>query len=254
MFMSKFPIQICLFLTDDEQGMRERKNSFVGTAQYISPELLKDKSASFSSDLWALGCILYQMLAGSPPFQSRSEYIIFRKIQNLEYDFPEGFDETAKDLIQKLLVLDSAERLGASDSEAYPSLRSHPFFHGIVWDSLSNTTPPPMYLNSDMLPSRDDHLVPDHLEPGLDRVQLSRLLGLDQGQAPVATQSRPPSRKKSYVQGLTEDEIRRRLDLQQQESKWHNLVEGNLILKQGLIEKRKMKSVSRLHSSVYISK
>lgn len=106
-----------LSYTDDEQGMRERRNSFVGTAQYISPELLKDKSASYSSDLWALGCIVYQMLAGSPPFQSRSEYIIFQKIQKLEYEFPENFDSVGRDLVEKLLVLDPTERLGASDAE-----------------------------------------------------------------------------------------------------------------------------------------
>lgn len=97
--------------------MRERRNSFVGTAQYISPELLKDKSASYSSDLWALGCIVYQMLAGSPPFQSRSEYIIFQKIQKLEYKFPDSFDPVGRDLVEKLLVLDPAERLGAADAE-----------------------------------------------------------------------------------------------------------------------------------------
>ncbi|XP_054285688.1 putative 3-phosphoinositide-dependent protein kinase 2 isoform X2 [Macrosteles quadrilineatus] len=221
--------------SDDEQSMRERKNSFVGTAQYISPELLRDKSASFSSDLWALGCVLYQMLAGTPPFQSRSEYIIFQKIQKLDYEFPENFDPVARDLIQKLLVLDPTNRLGASDPEGYPSLKNHPFFSGVLWDELSSTVPPAL-----PPPTSHDHWVPDHLEPGLDRGQLSRLLGLDTTPAPVP--AAVPTRKKSYVQGLTEDEIRRRLEQQQQENKWHTLVEGNLILKQGLIEKRKLNS------------
>lgn len=43
----------------------------MGTAQYVSPELLTEKSASRSSDLWALGCIIYQMVSGLPPFRSR---------------------------------------------------------------------------------------------------------------------------------------------------------------------------------------
>lgn len=56
---------------DEEDRLRERKNSFVGTAQYVSPELLTDKRASPSSDLWAFGCIIYQMISGLPPFRSR---------------------------------------------------------------------------------------------------------------------------------------------------------------------------------------
>lgn len=50
-----------------------RANSFVGTAQYVSPELLTDKSACKSSDLWALGCIIYQLVAGLPPFRAGNE-------------------------------------------------------------------------------------------------------------------------------------------------------------------------------------
>lgn len=89
---------------EEENLMRRRRNSFVGTAQYVSPELLTDKSASHSSDLWALGCIVYQMVAGLPPFWARSEYIIFQKILKLEYEFPDGFSPSARNLVEKLLV------------------------------------------------------------------------------------------------------------------------------------------------------
>lgn len=61
----------------DQRPLR-RCNSFVGTAQYVSPELLTDKTAGRPSDLWAFGCLIYQMVAGLPPFKSRSEYIIFQ--------------------------------------------------------------------------------------------------------------------------------------------------------------------------------
>ena len=56
---------------DDEFGDRisnERRGTFVGTAYYVSPEMLKDNSCSPASDLWALGCTIFKMLTGNVPF------------------------------------------------------------------------------------------------------------------------------------------------------------------------------------------
>ena len=105
----------------------DRAISFVGTAEYVSPELLTNKNACKASDLWAFGCIIYQLLAGRPPFKAGNEYQTFQKIVNLDYNFPDGFPSAAKDLVQKLLVLDPADRLPIA------GIQKHPFFDGIQW-------------------------------------------------------------------------------------------------------------------------
>ena len=63
-----------------------------------------------ASDLWAIGCIIYQLMTGLPPFQSQTEFLIFRKIEKLEYSFHEGFNEDAKNLVQQLLVIEPKDR------------------------------------------------------------------------------------------------------------------------------------------------
>ena len=104
-----------------------RANSFVGTAEYVSPELLTEKHACKASDLWAFGCIIYQLLAGRPPFKAGNEYQTFQKIVALEYQFPPGFPPLAKDLVERLLVLDPSRRL------MIEHIKHHEFFDGITW-------------------------------------------------------------------------------------------------------------------------
>jgi 3-phosphoinositide dependent protein kinase-1 len=57
---------------------------------------LATKRRAFSSDLWALGIILYQLLAGQVPFRGGNDYQTFKKITALEYVTPQGFPDTAK--------------------------------------------------------------------------------------------------------------------------------------------------------------
>ncbi|KAJ3662840.1 hypothetical protein Zmor_007164 [Zophobas morio] len=218
--------------SSDEENQKRRKYSFVGTAQYVSPEILNDAESTCASDLWALGCIIYQMLTGQMPFRGASEYLIFQKILKLDYDFPQGFHKVAKDLIEKFLVITPSNRLGATDETPYKSIREHEFFKDVNWDDLG---PPPKFFTKEDSES-DGSIIPDHLEPGLDEEKASRL------HFEMLSPQQPPTRKKSEpnrkITDLSKEEVAERLE-QQRSNTYHQFVEGNLILKQGIIEKKK---------------
>ncbi|RPA79424.1 kinase-like protein [Ascobolus immersus RN42] len=121
----------------DGMNVEDRANSFVGTAEYVSPELLVHKSACKASDLWAFGCIIYQLLTGRPPFKAANEYLTFQKIVGLEYEFPRGFPPVARDLVERLLVLDPTKRL------TIENIRNHEFFANMRWGTdLWREAPP----------------------------------------------------------------------------------------------------------------
>ena len=134
----------------DIQSRPERRGmTFVGTAEYVSPEVLGDKPAEFGADIWALGIMIYQMFYGKTPFKEKTSYLIFRKIEQLKIDFNDDkniqIPEEAKDLINKILVKDPSKRLGAGESGTeydISNLKAHPFFKGIQWDNLQNLDPP----------------------------------------------------------------------------------------------------------------
>ncbi|KAG8769513.1 pkb-activating kinase-like protein [Ceratobasidium sp. 428] len=116
----------------------QRASSFVGTAEYVSPELLIHNVTSRCSDVWAIGCILFQMLAGRPPFKGGSEYLTLEQVKRLEYTIPDGFDEVAAELVRSILVLNPASR------PSIPSIRTHPFLAETVWDEIWTCDAPPM--------------------------------------------------------------------------------------------------------------
>ncbi|GLC47419.1 hypothetical protein PLESTB_000543000 [Pleodorina starrii] len=142
---------------------KNRATSFVGTAEYVSPEVLLNQPLSYPADLWALGCLLYQMIVGRPPFKAASEYLTFQKVTDRDFSYPEEptaaevaaaasddddapgpvvYPPDARDLTERLLVMEPSARIGADDIS---ELKSHPFFAGIDWDTL-RTGPAPAFL------------------------------------------------------------------------------------------------------------
>lgn len=106
----------------------ERKRTVCGTPNYIAPEIIDNTSSSnghsYEVDIWSFGVIVYTLLIGRPPFETSDVKTTYKKIRNVEYQFPENvqISEQAKSLIKAILVLDPTKR--PKIDEIY----DHPFF------------------------------------------------------------------------------------------------------------------------------
>ena len=83
-----------------------------GTPEYLAPEIILSKGHGKAVDWWALGILMYEMLAGYPPFYDEDPLGIYQKILEGKIKFPWHFDRHSKDLIKKLLTADLTKRLG----------------------------------------------------------------------------------------------------------------------------------------------
>lgn len=63
----------------------ERKKTLCGTPNYIAPEILNKKGHSFEVDIWSIGCIMYTLLIGRPPFETNSLKETYTKIKKCDY-------------------------------------------------------------------------------------------------------------------------------------------------------------------------
>jgi 3-phosphoinositide dependent protein kinase-1 len=125
--------------TNEEYPVDVRAKSFVGTAEYVSPELLESKYCGKPGDIWAFGCIIYQMIAGKPPFKAANEYLTFQKITKLQYAFSAGFPIIIRDLLKQILVLQPSKRA------TIPQIQQHYFFQSVDFkdfDQIWSKEPP----------------------------------------------------------------------------------------------------------------
>jgi len=88
----------------------ERKRTLCGTPNYIAPEVLGKKGHSYEVDAWSLGCIVYTLLVGKPPFETSSLKDTYSRIKKNEYVIPSRVCTSARVLIQKLLQAEPASR------------------------------------------------------------------------------------------------------------------------------------------------
>ena len=108
-----------------------KATSFCGTQEYLAPEILERVPYGKEVDWWSLGVILYEMLAGRPPFYNNNRDRLFKSILNVHLTYPDDISLSAKSLLKKIFV--RKNRLGCNGAD---EVKQHPFFKEINWDAV----------------------------------------------------------------------------------------------------------------------
>ncbi|KAI3806181.1 hypothetical protein L1987_22077 [Smallanthus sonchifolius] len=120
----------------DRSRSFSKSNSFVGTEEYIAPEMLQGNGHDFAVDWWCLGVVLHEMLYGKTPFKGVNRKATFYNILSKTPELV-GEPTPLRDLIRKLLVKDPKERISAAE------IKGHDFFRGVEWERVLQISRPP---------------------------------------------------------------------------------------------------------------
>ncbi|PVH36863.1 hypothetical protein PAHAL_6G185200 [Panicum hallii] len=117
-------------------------NSFVGTEEYIAPEIITGAGHTSAVDWWALGILLYEMLYGYTPFRGKTRQRTFANVLHKDIRFPTSTEVSlvARQLMYRLLHRDPANRLGSYEGAS--EIKQHAFFRGINWALVRAAAPP----------------------------------------------------------------------------------------------------------------
>lgn len=88
----------------------ERKKTLCGTPNYIAPEILNKKGHSYEVDIWSIGCVMYTLLVGQPPFETKSLKDTYSKIRKCDYRLPSNLRKTAAEMIIAMLQSNPEKR------------------------------------------------------------------------------------------------------------------------------------------------
>uniref|UniRef100_A0A8C6L802 protein kinase C n=1 Tax=Nothobranchius furzeri TaxID=105023 RepID=A0A8C6L802_NOTFU len=130
-----------------KEGLRpgDTTSTFCGTPNYIAPEILRGEDYGFSVDWWALGVLMFEMMAGRSPFDivgssdnpdQNTEDYLFQVILEKQIRIPRSLSVKAASVLKGFLNKDPKERLGCHPQTGFADIMGHPFFRNVDWDLL----------------------------------------------------------------------------------------------------------------------
>ena len=118
------------------------RKSFVGSCEYVAPEIINGEEQTFAIDYWSLGVLLYELLMGTSPFHAGHTQDVYKKVLHKTPCFVQSANSaSAASILGQLLEKDPAVRL-----EHAKAFRTHDFFDSIDWDLLYERKIPPPFV------------------------------------------------------------------------------------------------------------
>lgn len=102
---------------------KEEIGTCCGTPNYIAPEILIVQRTGPFGDIWAMGCIMYAMLVGHPPFEAANVYETLELVKKADAQIPTFVSITAADLISKMLKPNPNHRITVDEILSHPFLQ-----------------------------------------------------------------------------------------------------------------------------------
>uniref|UniRef100_A0A8C5B4Y6 Protein kinase C n=1 Tax=Gadus morhua TaxID=8049 RepID=A0A8C5B4Y6_GADMO len=130
-----------------KEGLRpgDTTSTFCGTPNYIAPEILRGEDYGFSVDWWALGVLMFEMMAGRSPFDivgssdnpdQNTEDYLFQVILEKQIRIPRSLSVKAASVLKGFLNKDPKERLGCHPQTGFADIMGHPFFRNVDWELM----------------------------------------------------------------------------------------------------------------------
>ena len=116
----------------------EKRKTFCGTREYISPEMVKKLPHDHRVDIWSIGVLLFECLAGYPPFSGQTDAELFRHVTQLKIKWPIDFPPLAKNLVMKILKVNPEERPSLDDILKHSWFNHTPILRPILVNKLTN--------------------------------------------------------------------------------------------------------------------